>query len=47
MIGENRPAARLLKTFSDDATFTVSQGEIEAVVPIRAQAASVMIPSGS
>jgi RimJ/RimL family protein N-acetyltransferase len=34
MIGENRPAARLLKGFSDGATFTVSQGQIEAVVPI-------------
>jgi GNAT superfamily N-acetyltransferase len=47
MIGDNRPAARLLKGFSDAATFAVSQGEIEAVVPIGAQVGSAMIPSGS
>jgi RimJ/RimL family protein N-acetyltransferase len=34
MVGDNRAAARLLKGLSDGATFTVSQGEVEAVVPI-------------
>jgi RimJ/RimL family protein N-acetyltransferase len=34
MVGENRAASRLLKGFSPEATFSVSQGEVEAVVPI-------------
>jgi len=34
MLGDNRPAARLLKGLSEQARFTVSQGEVEAVVPL-------------
>jgi RimJ/RimL family protein N-acetyltransferase len=34
MLGENRAAARLLKSFSSEASFKIDQGEVQAAVPI-------------